>query len=325
MEFLQDLLYNLTGNQQVVSLLIYLVAAVAGITLAMAIYYLVSGAYSPVRQQIGRMVNSDEQQDSKRIDYRKMLESNLEKVGNLPALQASMAKDKDSKKLLIHAGFHSENALQIYYAIRLTSVLLGASAGLLVVNSFPDLSAMWSFYCFALLLGGSYLLPATILTKMANRRMSYLRRFFPDALDLLVVCSEAGLGLLEAFQRVSRELQVAHPQLSSEIGLVCSKVRVGISIQQALNEFSDRTGLEDIRGLNSVLVQSLRLGTGIAETIRVYADEYRDKRLQQAEENAAKLGVKLIFPTMVCIWPSFFIVAIGPAMLKVMNIWSKAF
>ena len=96
-------------------------------------------------------------------------------------------------------------------------------------------------------------------------------------------------------------------------------------MQEALHEFSERTGLEDIRGLNSVIVQSLRLGTGIAETLRVYSEEYRDKRLQAAEENAAKVGVKMVFPMMACIWPSFFIVAIGPAILKVMAVWDKAF
>ena len=166
---------------------------------------------------------------------------------------------------------------------------------------------------------------AFVLQRIANRRMQELRKHFPDALDLLIVCCEAGLGLLEAFQRVNNELAFTQPRLSEEIGLVCSKVRVGVSMQQALQEFSDRTGLADIKGLNSVIVQSLRLGTGVASTIRIYAIEYRDKRLQQAEENAAKLGVKMIFPMMCCIWPSFFIVAVGPAVLKVMNVWDKAF
>ncbi|MEH6453809.1 MAG: type II secretion system F family protein, partial [Psychromonas sp.] len=160
---------------------------------------------------------------------------------------------------------------------------------------------------------------------LANSRMKTLRRFFPDALDLLVVCCESGLGLLESFQRVAKELEYAHPILGHELNLVCSKVRAGYSMQDALHEFSERTGLEDIRGLNSVIVQSLKLGTGIAATLRMYADEYRDKRLQEAEEQAAKLGVKMIFPMMFCIWPSFFIVAVGPAVLKVMAVWDKAF
>jgi Flp pilus assembly protein TadC len=196
---------------------------------------------------------------------------------------------------------------------------------MVIVKLFPGLSPLVTIYVFACTIGLTYILPALILHKLAKKRMQSLRKFFPDALDLLIVCCEAGLGLLEAFQRVKSELEFVHPSLAHEIGLVCSKVRVGLSMQQALQEFSDRTGLEDIRGLNSVIVQSLKLGTGVAESIRIYAEEYRDKRLQAAEENAAKLGVKMIFPMMFCIWPSFFIVAIGPAVLKVMNVWEKAF
>ena len=188
-----------------------------------------------------------------------------------------------------------------------------------------SLSNTAAIYIVVLIVGIAYLLPGMILSKLATRRMNDLRKYFPDALDLLVVCCEAGLGLLESFQRVSRELQLSHPNLAYELGLVCSKVRYGLSLQQALQEFSNRTGLEDIKGLNSVIVQSLRLGTGVASTIRIYSDEYREKRLQAAEEQAAKLGVKMIFPMMCCIWPSFFIVAIGPAVLNVLKVWGDAF
>lgn len=155
--------------------------------------------------------------------------------------------------------------------------------------------------------------------------MRKLRVGFPDALDLLVVCCEAGLGLMAAMQRVARELAFSHPSLASELELVCSKVRAGLTIKVALQEFTERTGLEDIKGLNSAISQSMRLGTGIAETLRVFSDEYRNKRLQAAEEQAAKLAVKMIFPMMCCIWPSFFIVAVGPAVLKVMKVWGQAF
>jgi tight adherence protein C len=240
-------------------------------------------------------------------------------------MQRQFAGDEKTKRLLIHAGFQSENALKIYNALKLTLVLLGIAISIIINQLFPDFSPLFSAYIFALIVGIAYLLPGLILTYLANSRMETLRRFFPDALDLIVVCCESGLGLLESFQRVGNELEFAHPELSRELNLVCSKVRVGYSMQEALHEFSERTGLEDIRGLNSVIVQSLKLGTGIADTLRVYADEYRDKRLQEAEEKAAKIGVKMVFPMMFCIWPSFFIVAVGPAVLKVMAVWDKAF
>ncbi len=325
MEYIQGLLLSFTNNKAMVEWLIYIVAATAGVTLAMAFYYLFSGIYSPVKAQIDKLTKQPLSATHTQEDFSSTLEHNLNKLNNLPLISNSFSGDKSTKKLLIHAGFHSTNALKLFNAIKLMSLLSGILISIAVVQLSGGLSLLVTIYVFAFIVGLSYILPSLILHKLANRRMKELRKFFPDALDLLIVCCEAGLGLLEAFQRVKNELDFVHPELAHELGLVCSKVRVGLSMQQALQEFSDRTGLEDIRGLNSVIVQSLRLGTGVAETIRVYADEYRDKRLQAAEENAAKLGVKMIFPMMLCIWPSFFIVAIGPAVLKVMNVWDKAF
>jgi len=324
MDYLQGLLSSFITDQEMVKWVIYLVAASTGVTFSIACYYLFSGIYSPVRLQIDKL-----KKHPVKVDYTdgyvSTLEHNLNKLHNIPFIHSSFSGDKDSKKLLIHAGFHSQNALKIFNAIKLMSLLLGVIISIVVVNLFDSLSLLMTIYVFAAIIGLTYISPALILHRLAKKRMQSLRKFFPDALDLLIVCCEAGLGLLEAFQRVKNELEFVHPALAHEIGLVCSKVRVGLSMQQALQEFSDRTGLEDIRGLNSVIVQSLKLGTGVAATIRIYAEEYRDKRLQAAEENAAKLGVKMIFPMMLCIWPSFFIVAVGPAVLKVMNVWDKAF
>jgi tight adherence protein C len=324
MDYIQALIAGSINDPQVVAWVIYFIAALAGVTLAVALYFLFTGIYSPVKFQLEKLTAKDGVPAHANTwnDYSRSLEHNLSKV---PLLNTKFAGDIETKRLLIHAGFHSENALKVFNAIKIILFLSAIFAAVALSKHFSELSTMVTFYLYALVIGSMYLLPAIILRHLANRRMSSLRRFFPDALDLLVVCCEAGLGLLEALQRVSKELELAHPYLAHEIGLVCSKVRVGFSMQQALQEFSDRTGLEDIRGLNSVIVQSLKLGTGIAETIRVYSDEYRDKRMQQAEENAAKLSVKMIFPMMFCIWPSFFIVAIGPAILKVMAVWDKAF
>ena len=325
MEFLQGLLQSFISNKVLVEWLIYIIAATAGVTLAIAFYNLFSGIYSPVKAQINKLKKQPTSATHSQEDYSSTLEHNLEKLNAMPLINNNFAGDKATKKLLIHAGFHSTNALKVFNAIKLMSSLCVVLISIAIVNFAGGLSTLVTVYIFISIIGLSYISPALILHRLASNRMKELRKFFPDALDLLIVCCEAGLGLLEAFQRVKNELAFVHPALSHEIGLVCSKVRVGLSMQQALQEFSDRTGLEDIRGLNSVIVQSLRLGTGVAETIRVYADEYRDKRLQAAEENAAKLGVKMIFPMMFCIWPSFFIVAVGPAVLKVMNVWDKAF
>ncbi len=324
MEYLRGLLYSLTSNEQTVTYAVLAIALMAGLMMAMALFYLVTGTYSPIRRQIQRMRVSAAGSPEE-ANYRRHLESTLTRVGGSSLFHQALKKDQETRKLLIHAGFHSENALKIYYAVRLLSLLIGVGLASLVMKLFPELSTMVSVYVILLMVGGFFILPGLLLTRLAKSRMRKLRKYFPDALDLLVVCCESGLGLLESFQRVSNELKAVHPYLSQELGLVVKKVKVGIPLSQALEQFGHRTGLDDIRGLNSVIVQSIKLGTGVAETIRVYADEYRDKRLQAAEEMAAKIAVKMVFPMMVCIWPSFFIVAIGPAVLKVMEVWDKAF
>lgn len=325
MDQIQLMLATLTSNPDMIEWAIYLIASLAGITFAVALSYLFSGLYSPVKAQINKLAKTSSSARDMSQDYESSLEHNIDKLDSIPLINKKFSGDSSAKRSLIHAGFHSQDALKIYNAIKLLSLLISAVISAFVVKQMPNLSSTVGIYIIVLVIGIAYLLPGIILSKMAAHRMNDLRKYFPDALDLLVVCCEAGLGLLESFQRVSKELQLAHPNLAYELNLVCSKVRYGLSLQQALKEFSNRTGLEDIRGLNSVIVQSLRLGTGVAATIRIYSDEYREKRLQRAEEQAAKLGVKMIFPMMCCIWPSFFIVAIGPAVLNVMKVWGSAF
>ena len=142
---------------------------------------------------------------------------------------------------------------------------------------------------------------------------------FPDALDILVICTEAGLGLNAALQRVTDELGVSYPELMEELEMVNAEIRIGVDRVVALRGLADRTGIEEIRGLVTLLTQSLRFGTSIAQTLRIYSEEFRDKRAQRAEEEAAKIATKMIFPLVFCMFPAFFIVAIGPAILGVMK------
>jgi tight adherence protein C len=159
-------------------------------------------------------------------------------------------------------------------------------------------------------------LPNLVLGHLIKRRQRALRNGFPDALDMLVVCVEAGLGLTASIQRVAEELRFSHPELGTELALVTAEMRAGVDRETALKGLAERTGLEDINGLVSLLLQTLKFGTSIADTLRVYAEEFRDKRMQRAEERAAKIGTKLIFPLIFCLWPGFFVVAVGPAVLR---------
>ena len=155
--------------------------------------------------------------------------------------------------------------------------------------------------------------------EMRPRSQKKLRNGFPDALDLMVVCIESGLGLAQAIQRVAEELSVSHPELSEEMALVNAEMRVGIENTVALRNLGDRTGLDDVRALVSTLVQTLRFGTSVADALRVYAAEFRDKRMQAAEERAAKMGVKMIFPLVFFMFPGFFLIAIGPAVIQLIK------
>jgi len=166
------------------------------------------------------------------------------------------------------------------------------------------------------------MLPNFVISHLCSKRLRKLRHGFPDALDLMVVCVESGLGLTAAFQRVATELAVSYPELAQELDLVNVEIRAGVSRVDALKGLADRTGLDDIKGLVSLLIQSMKFGTSIAETLRVYSDEFRDRRMQLAEEKAAKMGTKMVFPLIVCMFPAFFLVAIGPAVLRLMTVFS---
>jgi tight adherence protein C len=162
-----------------------------------------------------------------------------------------------------------------------------------------------------------------VLEKLVRKRMRALTNAFPDALDLLVVCVESGLGLSAAIQRVAEELEISHPDLSFELAMVNAEIRAGMPREQALRNLADRSGLEDIRGLVGLLVQTMRFGTGVADALRVYSEEFRDKRTQKAEEQAAKMGTKLVFPLVLFMFPIFFIVAVGPAVIRIIDAFTK--
>jgi len=165
-------------------------------------------------------------------------------------------------------------------------------------------------------------LPNYLLSKELARRMRLLRNGFPDALDLLVVCVESGLGLGPAIQRVAEEINVSHPELSLDLATVNAEMRAGMPREEALKNLADRTGLPDIRGLVGLLVQSMRFGTSVADALRIYSEEFRDKRMQAAEEQAAKIGTRMIFPLVLCMFPVFFVVAVGPAALRIIDAFS---
>jgi tight adherence protein C len=222
---------------------------------------------------------------------------------------------------LIHAGYRSENALPYFYGLKALLAIGLVAIVFLATNWLPQwtLSTVILAIIFAAFVGT--ILPNIVLEKIKENRLKKLRNGFPDALDLLVVCVEAGLGLGAAIDRVARDLDVSHTELAQELNLVNVEMRAGVERPMALKNLAARTGLPDIRGLVGLLVQTMRFGTSVADALRVYSEEFRDKRLQMAEEKAAKIGTMLIFPLVSCLFPSFFIVAVGPAALRMIIVF----
>jgi tight adherence protein C len=222
---------------------------------------------------------------------------------------------------LTYAGYRSPHRLLIYFFIRATLMAGLPILVLLVAPLFPKVAVQQMFMFAMLAFTGGMVGPSYYLDRKVASRQRLLRRGLPDAIDLLVVCTEAGLGLNASLIRVALALTDIHPALAEELLLVTSEIRAGVERNQAFGNLSLRTGLEDIKGLVGVLSQGMRFGTSVAQTLRVYAEEFRDKRMQKADEEAAKLATKMIFPLVFCFLPGFFIVAIGPAFVNLANLW----
>lgn len=222
---------------------------------------------------------------------------------------------------LAQGGFTSQKAMGVMYAAKLA--LAGfAPVGAWVVTGTMMSEPLTTSGMFAVLAGAGFLgwiAPNVYLDKRVQSRKDLLMSGFPDALDLLVACTEAGLSFNAALERVVDQMPVSNPELAEELSLVNAEIRAGLDRATALRNLADRTGLDEVRGLVSLITHSTRLGSGIAGTLRIYAEEFRDRRMQRAEEQAAMVGTKMIFPLILCMFPSFFIVAIGPAALGIMR------
>ncbi len=168
-------------------------------------------------------------------------------------------------------------------------------------------------------MGIGYVIPGFILARKAKKRQHRIRLSLADALDLMVVSVEAGLGLDQAMARVAQELEFAYPDLASELRLVGLELLAGTGRSDALRNLADRTGVDDLNSLVAMLIQTDKFGTSVANSLRVFSDTLRTKRRQRAEEAAAKTGVKMVFPLVVCIFPAIWIVTIGPAAIKFMQ------
>src|ERR1035437_1286879 len=238
----------------------------------------------------------------------------LQGIGSrVPSSEAEVASLKVD---LIRAGFRSDTALPVFYGIRIVVTLAMLLLCIMLETKMPDNPVM-KLALMASGMGAGWILPRFFLEKKVVRRQEVLRLSLPDALDLMVVSIEAGLGLDQAIQHVARELYASHPQLSDEMSLVTLEMRHGKRRSEALRNFAERTGEAEFRKLVAILIQNDRFGTSMGESLRTHSDFMRVRRRQDAEERAGKVGAKLVFPIFFFILPSMLIVAAGPGILQV--------
>jgi len=240
----------------------------------------------------------------------------IKKLGNV--IPQSPKDVTVMQRRLIRAGVRNENSLKILYGSKVAlAVLLPVLVGAAVANYNTDSGNKFAAMLAAAAVG--FFGPNEYVRRMAGRRQHQIARGLPNALDLLVVCVESGLGLDQAILQVSKELDQAHPEISEEFGFMTLELKAGKRRVEALRNLAERTGVDDLKKLVAVLIQADRFGTGIAQSLRAHADFMRVQARQIAEEKAAKLGVKLIFPIFFGILPSLFVVAVGPVVMKIMR------
>jgi tight adherence protein C len=240
-------------------------------------------------------------------------------VKKLGAMLPASPKDTSvMERRLIRAGFRKPGALKLLYGSKLLlGVLLPVAAAGVIANSETDPANK----IVGLLAAGAigFFAPNEYVRMAAGRRQKEIKRGLPNGLDLLVVCVESGLGLDQAIMQVAKELQHAHRDISEEFALMNLELKAGKRRAEALRNLAERTAVDELKKLVAVLIQADRFGTSVAQSLRAHSDYMRVQRRQEAEEKAAKLGVKLVFPIFFCILPSLFVVTVGPMAVRIVR------
>jgi tight adherence protein C len=248
---------------------------------------------------------------SESAPYTEVLVESFKKLSRYaPKSPSEMGK---LQRKLVAAGYRSKEAMAVFIGVR-----LGVSLLAFFIASMPFFHVPMLVAIGAAAMG--YLLTTMALGRLAQRRQHRIRLSLPDALDLLVVSVEAGLGLDQALQRVGQELAFAHGDLCDELRLVNLELRAGNARSEALHNLAERTGVDDLSSLVAMLVQTDKFGTSVAKSLRVHSETLRTKRRQRAEEAAAKTGVKMVFPLVFCIFPAVWVVTIGPAAIRFVQV-----
>jgi tight adherence protein C len=292
----------------------------------LGVYWLLYKPQSAATERLRRMSGSREgiatqsaqavviPEDGAAAEFAQRLATPLNKL-----LPPSATEAKKLQKQLMHAGFRSAEAPMVYRAIQLTS-MAGfplVVAGVCALTARP-LNKALVYIIIGFVVG--FFLPRFFLNKMISKRQRLIRWGLADALDLMVISVEAGLGLNAAMMKVSTELRDVHTPVSVEFELANLEIRVGRDRDEALRNLAERTGVDDLRSLVAMLIQTDKFGTSIAKGLRVFSDSLRTKRRQRAEQEAQKAAVKLLLPLACFLFPTLFIAILGPAALNLIDV-----
>jgi tight adherence protein C len=289
---------------------------IATVAVLAALLYALAPGEMGIAERFSRLIQPPPQQarETSFADKQKVrVRDGLAAVGGLVSSTPAVAGSK-AQLPMVRAGYRSATAMMAMQGIKIlmpvafVAVTFATGMYRLNVVFVPLLAAVVG-----------YLLPELWLMWRVQARQHRLRLALPDALDMLVICVEAGLGLDQALMRVAQELRITHPHLSEELQLVNMEMRVGKTRLEAMRELARRTGVEDVKALVAMLIQTERFGTSIAQSLRVHSDDLRMKRRQRAEEMSAKTTVKMVPPLVFFIFPALMVVILGPAVITLMR------
>ena len=286
---------------------------IVALAVAVAVFAFVAAAMTPT-SMLGSRLRALGSQQPKPTENKPAIRERIEQALDplSKAIPLSPADVSRTRRWLIQAGFRDAADVNYYFGAR---ILAASSAflGVVVFLGFNDLPLLIGVTALG------FILPRFFLKRMIRDRQNRIRLGLPDALDLTVICVEAGLALDQALMRVGQDLHHAHPDLSDEFHLVNLEMRAGKPRAEALRNLVERTGVDDIRALVGTLIQTDRFGTSVAQALRVHSDSLRTERRQRAEEQAAKTTIKMVPPLVIFVLPSIIFVTIGPAVIELIR------
>jgi len=288
-------------------------------TVALLVYSLSGALFRGPSELAQRLRRRDTDQDGSQPSSPRSGRDRLGPVVNAiggaaarPFMPKSVESQSALRKSLTHAGIYSATAMQLIVGLKVILLVVGAVAGYFIGAAIGGIAIWVAPYVGAV---SGFMGPTLWLRRKVSNRKASLERSLPDALDLMVVCVEAGLTIDAAVQRVGHEIALAHPEISKEFGITHMETRIGVARVDALRNLGQRTGSPALQSLAAMLVQTEKFGTSIAQALRVHGDSLRVKRQHAAEEQAAKTTVKLAFPVVLFIFPCLIVVLGGPAFI----------